>query len=522
MTTTNQNPKPYDPIDTVARSLFAFALIAWIPMLITWILFVLSPIPSDATFAQIRMIIIIGFGIATLAGFGIVVWLFRHQPAELLGLSAIIQRILNRWVALILMLILAEINIIAFLTLGNTAPTITMPLKFLMVCWTLIFFGLLLTIHWLGIKSWFTRTEGMWVSIGLMVTTVVILGGLLIFTSQIINATGIIGRLQGSLDSRQLDFIDDGHAPTSQQFWAEQGQMTVRWLPYNYWTTAPYEGDYININSQGVRFTPSFTDDPSTQKIYFFGGSTMWGEGARDAYTIAGHVAQLLAEDNQAQQVVNYGQTGYVSTQDLILFQTQLALNNVPDVALFYQGFNDVYSAYLQDTAGIPYREYQRVSDVEAGRSLRSGQPVFRIPDGDISTYDWSLVGTASASAQEIADRWFANVNMIQALAEAYNLDIAVVWQPALFEKNNLVGSEPRILEDLETVNPNFIDLYKEVDTLVRARIKDENLNHIIVLTDLFADDDRAIFYDLVHITEVGNLTVAEAVLPTVLDLLEN
>ncbi len=518
-----QQPKPYDPIDTLARSLFAFALLAWIPMLITWILFVLSPIPPNATFAQVRTIIIIGFGLTTLGGFGLVVWLFRHPPAELITISKFIQRIFgNRWFVLIFILLLLEINIIAFLTLTNIAPTITMPLKFLLVCWTFIFFGLLLTIHWLGIRAWFTRTEGIWVSIGLTVTTILIIGGLLILTSQFINTTGIIGQLQGSLDSRQLDFIDDGHAPTSQQFWAEQGQMTVRWLPYNYWTTAPFDGEYINIDSQGVRFTPSFTDNDSAQKIYFFGGSTMWGEGARDAYTIAGHVAQILDSDNQPQRVINYGQTGYVSTQDLILFQTQLGLDNVPDIAIFYQGFNDVYSAYLQASAGLPYREHQRVSDVEAGRILRSGQPVFRLPDGDFSTYDWSLIGTESATAQEIADRWFANVKIVQTLAEAYNIDIAIIWQPALFGKNNLVDDEQRILDDLETESPNFIDLYKEVDRIVRNRIEEENLSNIIVLTDLFAEDEKAIFYDLVHITEIGNLTVADALIPTIRTLLEN
>jgi lysophospholipase L1-like esterase len=521
LTKTSQT-KTYDPIDTIARSLFGFALIAWIPMLITWILFVLSPVSPDANFAQIRTIIIVEFGIITILSFGIVVWLFRHQPPELLGISGVINRILgNRWLAIILIVLLLEINFIAFLTLGNIAPPITNPLKFLLVCWTLIFFGLMLTIHWLNIQAWLTRTQGLWVSIGLMMVAVVVLSGLLIITSQLINASGIIGRLQGSLDYRQLDFIDDGNAPTPQQFWAEQGQMTVRWLPYNYWTTAPFDGEYINVSSQGVRDTPSFTDDKSAQKIYFFGGSTMWGEGARDAYTIAGHVAQSLANENQPQHVSNYGQTGYVSTQDLILFQAQLALNNSPDIAIFYQGFNDIYSAYLQDTAGIPYREHQRVSDVEAGRSLRSGQPVFRLPDGDISTYDWSLIGTTSASAQEIADRWFANVKLIQTLAETYAIDVIFVWQPALFAKETLIEGEFHILEDLETASPNFISLYKEVDTIVRSRIKNENLNNIIILTSLFAENEQAIFYDLVHITEIGNLAVAEALLPTVLDLLE-
>lgn len=515
--------KPYDPIDTLARSLFAFALLTWIPMLITWVLFLLSPIPPSTTFAQIRLMIVMGFGIATVLGFGLVVWSFRHQPSELVNLATTLHRLLsNRGLAILLVLFLLELNFVAFLTLGNIAPTITNPMKFLLVSWTFIFFGLLLTANWNNVQAWLTKTQGVWISIGLMMVVFVGLGGLLFLTSTLINATGIVGRLQGSLDPRQLEFIDDGHVPTSQQFWAEQGQMVVQWLPYNYWTLAPYDGEFINVNSQGVRYTPSYTADTSAQKIYFFGGSTMWGEGARDAYTIAGHTAQLIADEGQPQQVVNYGQTGYVSMQDLILFQSQLATDNIPDIAIFYQGFNDVYSAYLQDISGIPYRENQRVSDVEAGRLLRSGQPVLRLPDGDIRVYDWSLVGEPSASAEAIADRWFANIAQSQILADAYGVEILFIWQPALFAKETLVDAESRILEGLELENPNFIALYQDVDAIVRQRIQDEELDNILVLTDLFADSEQAIFYDLVHITEVGNLAVAEALIPELQNFLEN
>lgn len=514
--------KPYDPIDTVARSIFVFALLAWLPMIVTFIMLILSPIPPTATFAQIRMIIIGGFGIATTVGFGIVVGSFRRQPADLVGISTIINRVLSKWwIAIPLILILLEINFVALLTLGNIAPIITNPAKFLLVCWTLLFFVILLTINWNNTQAWFTKTQGLWVSIGVLVVAFVMLSGLLFLTAQIINATGIVGRLQGRLDPRQLEFVDDGNMPTSQQFWAEQGQMTVRWLPYNYWTLAPYDGEFINVDSQGVRYTPSFTDDDNAQTVYFFGGSTMWGEGARDEYTIAGHVAKLLADNRQAQHVINYGQTGYVSRQDMILFQSQLAVDNMPDVALFYQGFNDVYAAYLQDVTGIPYRENQRVSDVEAGRLLRAGQPVFRLPDGDISSYDWSLVGESGASAEIVADRWFANVKQVQILADAYDIEVLFIWQPALFAKDSLNGEEARILADLEIANPNFIALYQAVDAIVQQRVVDKNLDNVLVLTDLFVDSDRAIFYDLVHITEIGNLDVANAILPNLIDFLE-
>lgn len=517
-----QQQKTYDPIETIARSLFGFGLLAWIPMLITWILFVISPVSPDATFAQIRIIIIVGFGILAAVGLGIVVWLFRHQPSDLMSLSNRLHQLLGKsWIAISLIFLLLEINFISFLTLGNIAPTITNPLKFLLVCWTLILVGLLLTIHWLGIQSWLNQTQGVWISTGLMMVMIVTLGVLFIVTSQLINMTGIVGRLQGQLDYRQLDFIDDGNAPTPQQFWAEQGQMSVRWLPYNYWTVAPFDGEYINIDNQGLRFTPPYTDDEIADKIYFFGGSTMWGEGVRDAYTIAGHMAKLLDENDQAQTVLNYGQTGYVSTQDLIMFQSQVAVDNVPDTAIFYQGFNDVYSAYLQDITGIPYREYQRISDVESGRLLRSGQPVLRLPDGDISTYDWSLVGDMSSFAQDIANRWFANIQIIEAVADSFGVEVIFVWQPSLFAKQSMTSDEARILDDLEVENPNFLELYQAVDAIVRDRVEQEGLDNILILTDLFSNTEQSIFYDLVHITEVGNLTVAETILPTILELLE-
>ena len=88
------------------------------------------------------------------------------------------------------------------------------------------------------------------------------------------------------------------------------------------------------------------------------------------------------------------------------------------------------------------------------------------------------------------------------------------VWQPTLFAKTSLAGDEARILADLEINNPNFIELYQNVDALVREQVTENNIDNIIVLTDHFADSEEAIFFDLVHITEIGNLSVAEAILP--------
>ena len=168
-----------------------------------------------------------------------------------------------------------------------------------------------------------------------------------------IDASGLHARLRGLLDYRPLAFIADGEAPPARAFWAEQSSTYVRWLPYSYWTVAPFEGNYINVDALGRRHTPAFTDDPGAPQIFFFGGSTMWGAGARDTYTIPAQAAQMLADRDIPARALNYGQTGYVSWQDLLLFQAQLALGNIPRLAVFYHGFNDVYAAYLQGSPGL-------------------------------------------------------------------------------------------------------------------------------------------------------------------------
>ncbi len=517
---------PESSAEILARSLFGFAFLGLIAAIVTWIALLLSPDSSNETFSQIRTGISAGFGIVTLAILGVTVWLYRHPPAQLLPLSRRFASVLaNRWLALITLFLVLEINFFAFLTLRDVAPTITGPGKFLLVCWSLLLLGIILTINWQRLRSWINQTNDLWIAVGVTLTLFIIVVIFYLFSFNVIQQTGIEDRFRSGLDPRELTFYDDGNpAPSARDFWLEQGQMQVQWLPYTYWTVQPFDGEYINIGADGVRYTPSFFDAGVNDagRVYFFGGSTMWGEGARDAYTIAGHTARLLAENDLPQHVINYGQTGYVSTQDMILFQAQLAQGNIPDVAIFYQGFNDIYSAYLQNYVGIPLREGNRISDVEAGRWLRAGLPTFSLPGGTIPDNSFDLIASEGINAEVIVSRYLANVRMIRAVAADYNVEVIFVWQPAILFKDTLAGAEATIIEQMESDNPGFIDLYREVDRLLRERVENRDWDDIIVISDLFVDDVRPIFHDLVHITEDGNFSVAQAILPGIIRELEN
>jgi hypothetical protein len=515
----SDSPKPETPAESLARSAFGFAIVALIPAVITWIGFLLAPPSPDPTFDQIRLAIIIGFGIFTLLLLLMAIQLFRIQPEKLPVAERIAGIVSNQWIAISLIVILLEVNLLAFPLLYNVAPSITNPAKFLLVCWSLLLVGIIFTVNRQAFTDWLTRTRGVWVSIGLLVMGIVIIGVLFALNNLVLQFTSIDDVLRGGLDYRELAFYDDGQPlPSAQDFWQEQAQTRVRWSPYTYWVVDEFHSNFINVNANGLRFTPNFATDAS-QIIHIYGGSTIWGEGARDAYTIPGHLARLLSGNGTPQTVFNYGQTGYVSTQDVIWFQLQLTQGNVPDIAIFYEGFNDVLSAWSQGLTGITLQENMRLNDAEAGRILRASQPVLRLPNEALQQYDVSLANVENATAESIAARWFANVELVNALGEAYGVEVLFVWQPAIMFKSPQTSTEQAIITRWENERAGLFELYMDVDAIIRQRVQE--YDNIVLLSDLFIEVDETIFHDLVHITEIGNGMVAEAILPQVISRLD-
>lgn len=511
----------YDPAATLARGLIAFIVSAWIPMLVAWIVLLSSPASPEPIYEQIRRALLLGVGVATALTLICGIWIARRSETANARLAqSIVGRFSRFRLALLLVLLLVESCILSFLLFRDIAPSITVPFKFLLVCWTVVLATLMLTIHWHAVRNGISRGRNLMALLGFTVLALLLLTLLTALSSRLLNSSGIVERLRGALDYRPLSFIDDGSAPRSREFWAEQSTMQARWLPYSYWTIAPIAGSYINVDQSGRRYTPVYTNDPAAPSIHFFGGSAMWGLGARDAYTIPAQAGRLLAEKDLPAQVHSYAQTGYVSWQDLLLFQAQLALDNAPDLAVFYQGFNDVYAAYLQGGAGLTLRENLRVNDVELGRLVRSGQPALLPFDADISDYDWSLVTSGATTPQAIAERWLANRRLIRAAAAEHGVRVLFVWQPALFAKTARTDSEQRILDDVERQQSGFTDLYRAVVGIVRERQASESLEDTVFLTDAFVDVSEGIFFDRVHITEIGNRLVAESLIGPILDAL--
>jgi hypothetical protein len=58
---------------------------------------------------------------------------------------------------------------------------------------------------------------------------------------------------------------------------------------------------------------------------------------------------------------------------------------------------------------------------------------------------------------------------------------------------------------------PQFDEFYRAAhEAFVQQTANRDDLPPFLLLHDLFNGDERAIFYDIIHITELGNRTVAD------------
>lgn len=90
---------------------------------------------------------------------------------------------------------------------------------------------------------------------------------------------------------------------------------------------------------------------------------------------------------------------------------------------------------------------------------------------------------------------------------------VLFVWQPGLAFKENLVGVEATAYADMLARRPRFDAFYRDAHAAFTVQLASAgDLPPFLILHDLFNGDERAIFYDIIHVNELGNRTIAERI----------
>jgi hypothetical protein len=375
--------------------------------------------------------------------------------------------------------------------------------------------------------------------------------GLVLLGLVVLDATAIVVfSFRPAIDHRA--FADAYHgAAWTLEYFDELAKKNSRWQPYVYWVGAQHTSKYINVDSAGFRKTTGRAngrpDCKHPARIFMFGGSTMWGIGARDDETIASWVQKMLDARHLCAEVTNMGEDGYVSTQEVLLLAEQIRSGNVPDLAVFFDGYNDVFAAEYNNAPGLTYNEETRSREfnlwnsrrrlfaaaaakfvLDTGLAEMAKKLIVALAPDSYSEVDGRLVATGAAREdikrlakddefqQQVVRIYLLNKAFADALALRFGFRVLTYWQPSLLDKNQTSPFE-RLVED-----QGYFPEEKAFDQAICRRISTIAGQHgIHDMSGLFRDKPEPYYIDEIHVTGEGNRLIAAAMMNDITAALE-
>jgi lysophospholipase L1-like esterase len=312
---------------------------------------------------------------------------------------------------------------------------------------------------------------------------------------------------------------------------------TKRYDPYLGWTMPDFHGRYLNVD-HGVRrsYEPPATGTSRPLSIYFLGGSTMFGLYQRDGHTIPSEFARLAQRDGLDVRVVNYGRLAYVNWQETLLLQQLASERHTPDLAVFYDGFNEVLGQFQlgphaqpthlesqqveqrlglgqrgplpgEDKKSWPRTAYDAWADVSLTHRLGSGLGLWSQGDATgepLVTSIWpgdqtEETARRGALAASIYER---GVGLTRRLGDDYGFKTAFFWQPFLYSKRIVPGEE-----ELRGWLGTDVDAWRAADRSARSHLDPA----VVDLSASLNGVRKPVMYDFVHTNELGARVIARA-----------
>lgn len=310
------------------------------------------------------------------------------------------------------------------------------------------------------------------------------------------------------------------------EFWKEHKESwNTEYEQLLGWDRREYHSKYTNVDSNGVRKTwnpERFHCKPDY--IYTFGGSTLWGTGARDDYTIPSYLSRLLNNSDYDFVVYNYGETAYVFTQEIIHLILLLREGHKPKYVIFYDGINDVYGAYQSGMAGTT----QNVSIIREKLKKKPNRQLIYIGVTGIfknncmiyrAVRKMSALFSQQQGFQEVASKYsekelkllsegiseyhIKSMELLEHLAQAYGFKYICFWQPTMFIENKLTNEESKLTPRLN--DKALGNIYRYTTDSLRAK----SVPHFFDISNALSDRTESVYLDTAHISEYGNQLVA-------------
>jgi hypothetical protein len=340
---------------------------------------------------------------------------------------------------------------------------------------------------------------------------------------------------QGGLENAQASAALSVYKsqPWAATYWREEvAAFKVLYEPYVIWRRAPYKGETIVIEDDGIRRTTHSDCAGQNYKIWIFGGSTMWGAGSPDWLTIPSLLAEQYEKSGMPVCVRNYGTSAWVSTQETIEFMQELKrASRKPDLVIFYDGVNDAFTLYQSGMIDVPQNNDRIKRKLESGDPMQTGwnhprsnsmfqmflesktfQSISRIGanlrrmrNGSQPEFSRQLSSDLIQTQMDVA--YLKNLDLVSALGREYGFKYAFFWQPVMLVGHKpLSNEEETILHKTLATNAGMQEAFEKMYSLAQSQKRQD----LFDIADALDNRKDTIYIDFAHISPEGNRLVAE------------
>lgn len=323
----------------------------------------------------------------------------------------------------------------------------------------------------------------------------------------------------------KLDLAKGG-SPAEREYWKEFEQANkVTYHQYVLWRRAPYTGEVLAIDEDGVRRTPhtQCNQDEKTFTVWTFGDSVMWGAGSPDEETIPAFIARDYEKAGRPVCIVNYAEKGWANTQETIALIEQLKhAAHKPDIVLFYDGGTEAFAAYQSGRADVHsnYNSFKNFLD-NWGASQKAGFSYLR----QTNTYRFlekiairepfhnqkneapKPTRDADALSAAVVENYLQNIDIVNLLAKQYGFRAIFAWYPNMpVGHKALTPYEQQVLNMEYQKFPGLGQMYQA--TYQRGR--EINRPDFHYLGDLLDGQKDSLYVGISHLKPEGNQIVAD------------
>ncbi|WCO65887.1 hypothetical protein PO878_15395 [Iamia majanohamensis] len=288
----------------------------------------------------------------------------------------------------------------------------------------------------------------------------------------------------------------------------------VAWRPLDQHRVADVRTRHVDVED-GVRRTWTAPDCPDCPRatVWLYGGSTAFGIGQRDEQTIGSHLARAAWADGVVLDVVNRGMPGDLHSREAERLGWDLAAEDPPDLVVFYDGVNEVWSAQRLADEGVG--DVDQPSDPTTDELWddlveERGAPPEPPPGGELLPPPAGALLDAEEVGQLAATRYDRARDVSASLAAAHEVPVRWFWQPSRLSRPPVEG-EPVGDASYEEVTRRVYDA--AAAAAVGGDVED--------LTGALDDVPGPLFSDDVHHNEVAAAALGEELYRRIRDQVE-